>query len=230
MEITNLRQKYLFISPYLLNVSSFLIKLDQLGQIWLFNCSEGCQHTLAKKKVKISQITKIIITELSIQNISGLLGLLSSLSLNTQINKIDIYGPKGLDHYLFLGRKYSQTNFRYKLSIHVISTGLIASSDFFKLYASINQVYSPCFDYYVIIQETPGRFNLIEATRYKIPLGPLYGQLKKGSDFILPDGYTVYGYNFIQSYNLGIKIAFLCNEGKRSNIECAKFSTYLFYI
>ncbi len=44
--------------------------------------------------------------------------LLSSLSLNTSIKKIDLYGPNGLVNYLFLGRKYSQTNFRYTLSIH----------------------------------------------------------------------------------------------------------------
>nr|YP_007878142.1 conserved hypothetical plastid protein [Calliarthron tuberculosum]AGA63753.1 conserved hypothetical plastid protein [Calliarthron tuberculosum] len=228
MEIINLRQKYLFLSSSASDVSSFLIKLDQLGQIWLFNCYEGCQHILAKKKIKISQITKIVITELSIQKISGLLGLLSSLSLNTKIDKIDIYGPKGLEYYLLLGRKYSQTSFRYRLYFHIISTGLIISNDFVKLYACINNLNYLYFDYYIITKEVPGRFNLNEALIYKVPIGPLYGQLKKGVNFILPDGYILYGNSFTQSYNLGIKVAFLNNDCNRSTIENTKYSTYIF--
>nr|YP_010728864.1 hypothetical protein P6G75_pgp101 [Lithothamnion corallioides]WEA77133.1 hypothetical protein [Lithothamnion corallioides] len=229
MKIINLKQKHLFIYSFQDFGSSFVIKMQHLGQIWILNCSEGCQHILARKKIKISQITKIIITDLSIKNISGLLGLLSSLSLNTSIRKIDLYGPNGLVNYLFLGRKYSQTNFRYTLSVHNIETGIIAQNQFYQIYAFTDLSFILSFNCYILISEKPGRFNLLKVICNKVPLGPLYGELKMGNDFILPDGYTVYGNNFINSYYLGDKILFLSNYSKRQCFEAIKNSRVIFY-
>ncbi len=229
MKIVNLKQKHLFIYSFQEYGSSFVIKMQHLGQIWLVNCSEGCQHTLARKKIKISQITKIIITDLSVKNISGLLGLLSSLSLNTSIKKIDLYGPNGLVNYLFLGRKYSQTNFRYTLSIHNIKTGVIAQSRFYRLYAFPNLSFILSFNYCILISEMPGRFNLLKAVHSKVPSGPLYGELKIGNDFILPDGFSLYGNSFVNSYYLGDKFSFLSNYIKRESFEAIKNSRVVFY-
>ena len=176
MKITKLKQKYLFIS--LSSSSSFIIKLKQLGDIWLFNCPEACQHILASKKIKINQISKIIITSNSIRNISGLLGLLSSISLNTKVNKIDVYGPIGLSRYIFFSRKYSQTSFRYKLDIHESREGLLVDSCYYSLYSFINNYYYHKFNYVILFTQKPGQFNSDKANQYKIPNGPLLGFLK----------------------------------------------------
>nr|AYR05952.1 hypothetical protein [Lithothamnion sp.] len=229
MKIINLKQKHLFIYSFQDFSSSFVIKIQHLGQIWLLNCSEGCQHTLTRKKIKISQITKIIITDLSIKHTSGLLGLLSSLSLNTSIKKIDLYGPNGLVNYLFWGRKYSQTNFHYTLSIHNIETGIIAQNQLYQLYAFADLSSISSFNYCILISEKPGRFNLLKAIGNKVPLGPFYGELKIGSDFILPDGCTLCGDNFVNSYYLGDKILFLSSYSKRQSFEAIKGCSMLFY-
>lgn len=229
MKIINLKQKHLFIYSFQDFSSSFVVKIQHLGQIWLLNCSEGCQHTLTRKKIKISQITKIIITDLSIKHTSGLLGLLSSLSLNTSIKKIDLYGPNGLVNYLFLGRRYSQTNFHYNLSIHNIQTGVIAQNQFYQLYAFIDLSFTLSFNYCILISQKPGRFNLLKAMVSKVPLGPFYGQLKAGNDFILPDGYTFHGNSFVNSYYLGNKVWFLSSYAKKQAFECIKESSTLFY-
>lgn len=228
MEIINLKQEHLFISSREISFS-FVIKMQQLGQVWLFNCPEGCQHTLARKKIKISQIAKIIVTDLSIKHLSGLFGLLSSLSLNTSIEKIDIYGPKGLVNYLFLGRQYSQTNFRYTLSVHNIENGVVVQNQFYQLYAFIDMVSILSFSYFILISEKPGRFNLLQAKNYNIPPGYLYGELKIGNDFILPDGFILYGKRFINSYYLGSKISLLSNYNTRQSLEVIKNSRVLFY-
>lgn len=225
--IIDVKQRYLFISY--LNRSSFLIKFKHIKHIWLFNCFEGCQHIIIKKKIKASQIVKIIITDLNISNISGLLGLLSSLSLNARIGKIDIYGPQGLDLYLFSGRKYSQTNFRYKLSIHIVSTGLIFKESYLKLFASVSYDSSSCFDYYMMFSEISGQFNVIHALNYRLPMGPLYGKLKTGYNFIMPDGSLVYGAVFILNYNLGVKINMSFNNCTRNIFEASKYVDYILY-
>ena len=229
MKIINLKQKYVFISSCQDVSTNFVIKVEPLGQIWLLNCSEGCQHILTRKRVKISQITKIIITDLKIDNINGLLGLLSTLNLNTRIENIDIYGPRGLADYIFLGRKYSQTNFHYVLSIYNFETSIIAHSSFYRIYAfkALSSMF--LYNYSIVISEKPGRFDVLKAINYQVPLGPLYGYLKYGKDFILPDGTMIYGNSFINTYYLGNKVSFMPDCVERQIIESCKYGVIVFY-
>lgn len=207
MKIYKLQQKYLFIS--LPNTTSFFIRLRQTKSVWLFNCSEGCQHILAKHKVKISQIKKIIITHNNIDNISGLLGLLSSISLGTATSRLDIYAPKSLLKHIFLCRKYSQTNFRYLLYFHTIVDNFIVNEYDLTVYSQHNEFNFYSSNYIILSFETSGRFNSINAFSYQIPPGPLYRNFKLGMNFIVPDGFIPSNQNFIYGYCLGSKLIFM---------------------
>ena len=136
MNIINLKPQKHLINYYDI---SFACTLCNSKEIWLLNCSEGCQHLLRKKNIKISYISKIIITSLNIENLSGLLGLLSSLSLINRQKKLSIYSPQGLDKYLNLGKKYSQTNFRYNIYFHPLETGLIIHHNSYQVYTFKNK-------------------------------------------------------------------------------------------
>lgn len=215
MKINYLNQEYT--SSSLSSTSSFLIKFSQRGDVWLFNCVESCQHILSIKKIKISQIKKIVITDNSITNISGLLGLLSSISLNTTTERIDLFCPGGLQYYLFGGRKYSQTNFRYKLYLHNLSYELI----FHQLSTSCTNLYniylhgSDNYNYLLLSQQRSGPFNSIKAFNYSIPFGPLYGDLKLGKQFILPDGFIVCNKKFVCGYFLGHRFTLFDQMGEK---------------
>ncbi len=219
MEINYLKQAD--IASYLLGASSFFIKFSQSGDIWLFNCFESCQHVLSIKKIKISQIKKIIITDNSITNTSGLLGLLSSISLNTKTQKIDIFGPVGLQYYLFGGRKYSQTNFRYKLYIHELSRQLIFNRYRFSFSVFYNTNLNGSKSYVLLSSEVLGSLDSIKALNYGIPFGPFYGCLKLGKKFILPDGFIFWSQDFISGYFLGYKFILF-------NKICKKEKVYSF--
>ena len=203
MEINSLKQVY--IAGYLWGISSFFIKFIQSGDVWLFNCFEGCQHILSTKKIKISQIKKIIIIDNSINNISGLLGLLSSISLNTNTQRIDIFGPVGLQHYLFGGRKYSQTNFRYKLYIHELSRNLIFNQFHFSVSVLFCTNFEGLKSYIILSSQVPGSLDSVKALSYGVPFGPFYGFLKLGKKFILPDGLIICSQDFVSGYLLGHK-------------------------
>ena len=215
MKINYLNQEY--VSSSLSSTSSFLIKFSQRGDVWLFNCIESCQHILSIKKIRISQIKKIVITDNSINNISGLLGLLSSISLNTTTERIDLFCPNGLQYYLFGGRKYSQTNFRYKLYIHKLSYELI----FHQLSISCINLYNiylhglDNYNYVLLSQERAGPLNSIKAFNYSIPFGPLYGDLKLGKQFILPDGFIVCDKKFVCGYFLGDRVTLFDQIGEK---------------
>nr|YP_009509191.1 ribonuclease Z [Gracilaria vermiculophylla]AXI96841.1 ribonuclease Z [Gracilaria vermiculophylla]QXU75055.1 ribonuclease Z [Gracilaria vermiculophylla]WDZ67947.1 ribonuclease Z [Gracilaria vermiculophylla] len=208
---------------FLQNVNAcFYCKLKNLKKVWLFNCSEGCQHYLIKQKIKISQVSKIIITEMKICNISGLPGLLSSLSLGNNKSTVHIYGPANLAQYLELAKKYSQTNFRYNLYFHQLKTNYVIQD---------NQYYMYCFKHFshfefiIKIPEYKGKFKLNNAQKWQIEIGPLYGKLKTGYDFILPDGKTINSKNFTSQTVYGNQVIFLFNlylsrYHQNSHLEC----------
>nr|UAD84081.1 ribonuclease Z [Gracilaria changii] len=173
----------------------FYCKLKNLKTIWLFNCSEGCQHYLMKQKVKLSQVSKIIITDMEICNISGLPGLLSSLSLSNKKDAIHLYGPANLAKYLELTKKYSKTNFRYNLYFHQLKTNYIIQNHQYQIYCLKKFT---CFEFIIKITENKGRFKLNYAKKWYLEIGPLYGKLKKGCNFILPDGTNINSNHFIQ--------------------------------
>ena len=227
MEIYKLKREGLFI--FWPSNFSFFIRLKELGDIWLFNCFEGCQHVLIKNKFKISQIKKIIITDNNIKNISGLLGLLSSISLNTNTKRIDIYGPKDLFKYIFWSRKYSQTSFRYSLYLHKNLDGLIMNHLYFNIYRFYCGHKFDIINYAIILPEKSGPFNAINAAKYKIPFGPLYGYFKIGKNFILPDGFIIYNKKFVLGYYLGSKLIFTHRYVKEASICMWNNSNFLLY-
>lgn len=191
---------------------SFIIRCSQTGKVWLFNCPQGLQHTLIHKKIKIHQITHIIITDLSIDNIAGLMGLLSSLSLSSRVHKISIYGPEGIFQYLYFCRKYSQTTFKYSLEIHTIDYGYIQNNISNIIYAIPIHYYKNELYYGIIETEKLGRFKLDKASIFQITPGPCYGYLKSQGRLLTPDGHILCGKYFTNTYYLGVKIIYLVHK------------------
>jgi ribonuclease Z len=199
---------------------SFLLKCSQTGVVWLFNCPEGCQHTLMQQRIKLNQITHIVITSLVIENLAGIIGLLSSLSLSSRLHTLVIYGPKGISHYLQFLRKYSQTTFRFCLDIHIIEQGFLDCNESYSIYAYPMDPAFTDFEYIIIENEKIGRFKPIKANRFQITSGPIYGKLKAQHRFVMPDGSIIAGKYFTDPYYIGLKIVYLINvHPTRSLIE-----------
>nr|QVY58148.1 hypothetical protein [Eucheuma denticulatum] len=224
MEIINITRQH----PSIVYINiSCIISFKYFKEIWLFNCCQGCQHTIEKKHLKISQISKIILTDLNIINISGLLGLLSSLSLINRKKVLNIYATQKIRQYLELGKRYSQTNFRYHLYIHTINTGLIIKKSHYQVYAFLDKSQ---FEFLLISREKYGKFKLNRAHKLNIMQGPLYGQLKNGYSFLMPDGVAINGNNFTNHNEIGSKISLLINKyHTRNALEIVQESKVLIY-
>ena len=208
--------------------SSFVVQFLTFKDIWIFNCYEGCQYLITNNNLKINNISKIIMTDLHINNMSGLLGLLSSLNLIGRIKSLHIYGPKDLAHYLDLSKKYSHTNFNYIIYIHILNTGLIINYDQYRVYAFNN---NHKYEFLIIQSEQYGKFILDKAQNNYLLPGPLYGELKKGLDFVLPDGVILNGNYFTLLNNLfGNQILFFLDRYyRRINIENNVMSSIILF-
>lgn len=222
MDIINLTHD-IFVSGH--RVQSFALKLGQAKNIWLVNCCEGCQHDLIKKNIKIGQISGIIITDLSADSLAGLLGLLSSLSLVNRKKVLHIYGPPNLAQYIELMKKYAKTNFCYRLYLHIFQNRLVIAFDTYQIYAFVKKNIGFVF----LNRERNKMFQLSKAQLFHLIEGPLYGKLKQGIVFLLPDGFVIDGTNFVFDRYVGIKIAFLSHFYiNRQSLEISSLSNMIY--
>nr|SCW22895.1 Ribonuclease Z [Nemalion sp. H.1444] len=211
---------------------NFLIRCNQTGQVWLFNCSEGCQNMIQHKKIKINQVNNIVVTDLKTENLAGIIGLLASLSLTNNMHEqsLNIYGPPGLLHYLQFARKYSHTAFKYSLVVHVIElSNIIRKFPYFFYSVYINRYKHKIVPIF-LESEKSGRFQSNKATLHGIKSGPIYGYLKRHKRYLLPDGGMISGKHFTHSYTSGIKVLYLAHTyAFRLPLELLSNFVYVIY-
>ncbi|MDM9381748.1 ribonuclease Z [Chlorogloeopsis sp. ULAP01] len=190
------------------NVSSVALRLPQRAEVWLFDCGEGTQHQLLRSDLKSSQLSRIFITHMHGDHIFGLMGLLASCGLAGNVERIDIYGPPGLNEYLQSSLRYSHTHFSYPVKVHAIRPGVVYEDDEFIVTCAPLHHRVTTFGYRVAEKDRPGRFDIEKAKEMQIPPGRVYGQLKRGETVTLPDGRVFHGAQFCGPTEIGRKIAY----------------------
>jgi ribonuclease Z len=199
------------------NVSSLALRLPQRAEVWLFDCGEGTQHQLLRSELKSSQITRIFVTHMHGDHTFGLMGLLASCGLAGSPQRIDIYGPEGLDAYLKACSRYSQTHFSYPIKVHTVEPGLLYEDDSFRVLCGPLKHRVPAFGYRIEEKDRPGSFDVEKAKSLGIPSGPLYGKLKRGETVALPDGQVIKGADLCGPNQVGRKMVYctdtvLCDQ------------------
>lgn len=190
------------------NVSSVALRLPQRAELWLFDCGEGTQHQLLRSELKSSQLSRIFITHMHGDHIFGLMGLLASCGLAGNVEKIDIYGPPGLNEYIQASLRYSHTHFSYPVKIHAIRPGVIYEDEEFTVSCENLHHRITAFGYRIAERDRTGRFDIEKAKALQIPPGRIYGQLKRGETVTLGDGRVIDGSQLCGPTEIGRKIAY----------------------
>ncbi|MCW9681233.1 ribonuclease Z [Dolichospermum planctonicum UHCC 0167] len=190
------------------NVSSVALRLPQRAELWLFDCGEGTQHQILRSELKISQLSRIFVTHMHGDHIFGLMGLLASCGLAGNVDKIDIYGPPGLNEYLQAASRYSHTHFSYPIKVHTVQPGVIYEDEGFTVTCGLLHHRITAFGYRVAEKDRTGRFDIDKARSLEIPSGPIYGKLKRGETVTLEDGRVINGSELCGPIEIGRKIAY----------------------
>lgn len=192
------------------NVSSLALKLlDELNEIWLFDCGEATQHQILRTTLKPRKVTKIFITHMHGDHIFGLPGFLSSRAFQGGDDPLTIYGPKGIKEYVLLSLKLSKTYLKYPLHFQEFEDGdTLVDNEFTVIVKKVNHG----IDSYGFRIEEHDRLGTLDAQALKamgVPFGPLFGKLKNGETVTLEDGRVINGQDYIGPDISGRKMAII---------------------
>lgn len=96
------------------NPSAYLLTVD--NEYFLIDCGEATQYRLQEQKIRHTRMRHIFISHLHGDHYFGLVGLLSSLSLNRRTEDMTIVGPRGLAEILTIQFKHSESILNFKVN------------------------------------------------------------------------------------------------------------------
>ncbi len=173
------------------NVTSIVLKFEEQGSLWLFDCGEGTQHQILRAPAKLSKLEQIFITHLHGDHLFGLPGLLTTRSNQGVESPMKLYGPPGIKLYVETTLSISGSHLIYPLEIEEIDVGTVFTNKKITVEAALLDHRIESYGYRITESTRLGRLNLEKLQQLNIPEGPLYGQLKQGMDIQLPSGLIV---------------------------------------
>ncbi|MCD3376179.1 ribonuclease Z [Streptococcus equi] len=211
------------------NVSSLVLKLlDEINEVWMFDCGEGTQRQILETTIKPRKIKKIFITHLHGDHIFGLPGFLSSRAFQASEEQtdLDIYGPVGIKAYVTNSIRISGSKLPYQIHYHEFdetSMGKILETDKFTVYAERLAHTIFCMGYRVVQKDLEGTLDADALRAAGVPFGPLFGKVKNGQNIELEDGTKIFAKDFISEPKKGKIITIIGDTRKTSaSVRLAK--------
>lgn len=206
------------------NVTSLALKLlDEINEIWLFDCGEGTQHQILHTTIRPRKVDRIFITHLHGDHIFGLPGFLSSRSFQgaQKADVLKIYGPKGIKQYLETSLKFSQTKLTYPIEYVELTpdfAGTLFDESRFKVTCMSLDHRISCFGYRIEEKDYPGELLIDKLKEENVASGPIYGRLKAGETVTLEDGRVLDGKNYLGQTKKGRTITILGDTRQVSSV------------
>lgn len=159
------------------------IYVEYKGEGILFDCGEGTQRQMNMAGINRNKIRKILLTHWHGDHVSGLIGLLQTISNNENPQKVTIFGPRETrERIAHLLRAVSFEESRMELEIKEINpSGVekIYDGEDYIIQAAYLDHKIPCLGF-SLVEKDKRKINMAKAKKIGLREGPLIGKLQAG--------------------------------------------------
>ena len=188
------------------------------GEIFLFDCGEGTQVSLKMLNLHWKRISRIFISHMHADHVTGLPGLLMLSSQVDRTEPLYIYGPAKLKEYIDANRKLLDMYINYEIRFVQTEPGIVYENKDLTVEAVPLLHTKPCFGYVLTEKDRPGEFSVENAKALNIPMGPMWGLLQKGETVTLENGDKIEPKQVLGNPRRGVRFSFITDTMYLSSI------------
>jgi ribonuclease Z len=164
--------------------STTAILISHKNENILIDCGEGTQRQLKIAGIKLTKITKILISHWHGDHVFGLPGLISTMGASEYSKTLEIYGPKGTKKYM---KKLSKT-FIPKDKVKIKVKEIKKSGQFLEtkelVFQTTDLKHSCPTRGYVIKEKDKRKMNISYLKKFGLTRDPILGKLQSGKDIV----------------------------------------------
>ncbi len=144
------------------------------------DCGEGVQRQVLSQGIGLNKQMTILVTHLHGDHVTGLLGLLQTMSLAQRRKPLNIVGPPPLLKWLKVTSELLHIGLTFPIDFVPARQGIVLRSKQFRVKATKALHSVEAYSYVVEELSRPGIFYPKKAKKLGIPEGKLWSRLQKG--------------------------------------------------
>ena len=161
------------------------VAVKREGEIILMDCGEGVQRRVLSESLGLGSDMTILITHLHGDHVTGLLGLLQTMSLAQRRKPLNLVGPQKLLKWLEVTADLLHIGLTFPIHFSTAEPGVVLRTGGFRIRAARAAHSVEAFSYLVEEFRRPGIFHPERAKSLGVPEGKLWSRLQKGRSITL---------------------------------------------
>jgi ribonuclease Z len=161
------------------------IALRREGELILMDCGEGVQRRVLAESIGLGKDTTILITHLHGDHVTGLLGLLQTMSLAQRRRALTIVAPAKLLKWLEVTSELLNIGLTFPIEFIAVKPGVVLRTSSFRVRAARALHSVEAYSYLVEENPRPGVFYPEKAKSLGVPEGKLWSRLQRGRSVLV---------------------------------------------
>jgi ribonuclease Z len=156
------------------------IAIRRGGEVILMDCGEGVQRRVLEESIGLGKEMSILITHLHGDHVSGLLGLLQTMSLAQRKAPVDIVAPANLLKWLHVTSELLNIGLTFPIRFTPSRPGVVLRRPDYVVRAARASHSVEAYSYVLEEHPRPGVFYPGKAKALKVPEGKQWSALQRG--------------------------------------------------
>lgn len=156
------------------------IAVQRDGELLILDCGEGIQRQVLSLGIGLNKETTILVTHLHGDHVTGLLGLLQTMSLAQRSKPLTIVAPSRLLEWLESTYEILNVGLTFKLAFIPARPGVLIRRPEYRIRAARAEHSIEAYAFAIEETARPGVFHPERARSLGVPEGKLWSRLQRG--------------------------------------------------